>query len=107
MRILLVALALAGAFVPLHGQTTSSRGFYYSWGYTRAAYSKSSIHFQNHSGAYNPVTGRVDNYDFVVHDAVAHDRPDFDKIKDVVNLTVPQYVFRIGFRKNKKWGFEL
>src|SRR5207253_2596525 len=39
--------------------------------------------------------------------AVAHDRPDFANIPDVVNITVPQYVGRIGYTINKKWAIEL
>jgi hypothetical protein len=85
----------------------AKKGLYFSWGYTRAKYSKSTIEFRNHSNQYNPVTNRFDNYDFTIHDAVAHDRPDFDKIPDVINITVPQYVFRIGYVLSKKWGIEL
>ena len=81
--------------------------WYYTWGYTRAAYSKSTIHFKNSSNKYNEVTKQNDNYDFKVYNAVAKDRPDFDDIPDVINLTIPQYVFRIGYAFNDKWGIEL
>ncbi|MBA2612325.1 MAG: hypothetical protein H0U95_10165 [Bacteroidetes bacterium] len=81
--------------------------FYVTWGYTRAKYSKSTIHFKNHSGKFNDYTGKTDNYDFTIYNAVAEDRPDFEKIKDVINITVPQYVFRIGYIFNSKWGIEL
>jgi hypothetical protein len=80
---------------------------YFSWGYTRAAYSKSTLHFKNTSNKFNEFTQQYDNYDFVVYDAVAKDRPDFDKIKDVINITVPQYVGRLGYTFNNKWGIEL
>jgi hypothetical protein len=75
---------------------------YLSWGYTKAVYSKSTIHFVNHSG-----TDRSHNYDFTIYDATAHDRPDFNKIRDVINVTIPQFVFRIGYELTQKWGIEL
>lgn len=80
---------------------------YVTWGYTRAWYSKSTIHFQDLSNTYHDVTGRNNYYDFTIYDAVAHDRPDFDKLKDVINITIPQFVFRIGYKINDKWGVEL
>jgi hypothetical protein len=80
---------------------------YISWGYTKATYSKSSIHFKNSSNKFNEHTGRYDDYDFTVYNVKARDRSDFRKIKDVVNITVPQFVFRIGFTINKKFGVEL
>jgi hypothetical protein len=76
--------------------------FYLTWGYTKAYYSKSTIHFVNNSGS-----GKEKNYDFTVHNATAHDRMDLDKIGDIVNVTIPQFVFRIGYRFNEKWGIEL
>ncbi len=76
--------------------------FYVTWGYTKAYYSKSTIHFVNNSG-----TGKEKDYDFTVHNAVAHDRMDLDKTGDIVNVTIPQFVFRIGYRFNEKWGIEL
>ena len=81
--------------------------WYISWGYTRAIYSKSTIHFQNLSNRYNPITGNNDYYDFTIHDVSATDRPDFNKIKDVINITVPQFVARVGFMFNDKWGIEM
>lgn len=82
---------------------------YLMWGYTRAAYSKSTLHFVNHSNTYYPETGRYHDYDFTIYDATAHDRPDFDKIKDVINITIPQFVFRVGyyFNNKKDMGVEL
>jgi len=82
--------------------------FYIAWGYTRAWYSKSTINFKNESNRYNPVTGRVDNYDFTIHDATAKDRPQFNRIiKDLLNPTIPQEVIRIGYHINNKWAIEL
>lgn len=78
---------------------------YLLWGYTRAWYSKSTLHFVNHSNRYYPETGRTHDYDFTIYDAKAKDRPDFDAIGDVVNLTIPQFVFRVGYYFNNKKDF--
>jgi hypothetical protein len=82
---------------------------YFTWGYTRAWYSKSDIHISNNTNRYYPETGRTHNYDFTVYDAKASDRPDFDQISDLANITIPQFVFRVGyyFKKRKDIGIEL
>jgi len=79
--------------------------FYASWGYSRWAFTKSDIHFEN-SGtgdAMNPTHG---SYDFTIYNAAAHDRPDFNLIaskgSDLMNFTVPQFSARIGFYFNNK-----
>ena len=84
-----------------------NRQFYFSWGYTKCAFSKSTIHFKNTSQKFNDYRGKPDNYDFTIYNASATDRPDFDKIKDVINMTIPQFVGRIGYMFNKKWGIEM
>lgn len=76
--------------------------FYLMWGYTRAWYSKSTIHFKDHSNKYYPETGKYHDYDFTVYDAKAKDRPDFDAIKDVINITIPQFVVHGGYYFNNK-----
>lgn len=81
--------------------------WYVTWGYTRAAYSKSTIHFKDESGHYHPYTGKTANYDFTIYNVTAHDKSDFDKLGDVINITIPQFVFRIGYSINSKWGIEL
>ncbi len=75
--------------------------FYFSWGYNKAWYSKSDLHFKNTSGEYNPITGNYDSYDFTVYGAKAKDRPGF---KDILrtDLTIPQYVYRLGYYFNNK-----
>ena len=75
---------------------------YGMWGYTRAAYSKSTIHFKDHSNKYYPETGQYHDYDFTIYDAKAHDKPDFEGIKDVINVTIPQFVVRLGYYFNNK-----
>lgn len=76
--------------------------FYFSWGYTRAWFSKSTIHFTDNSNKYHDATGRYNNYDFTIYDAKAHDRPDFNRIYDVINFSVPQFAYRIGYYFNNK-----
>src|SRR5688572_13473475 len=108
---LLVIPFLFGLISPSQAQNENNGVFrkkcYFTWGYTRAAYSQSTIRFTNLSNKYNQATGRNDYYDFTLHNVVAHDRPDFKSIRDVANPTIPQYVFRIGYSFSKKWDIEL
>jgi hypothetical protein len=76
---------------------------YISWGYNREKYSKSDIRFKN---------TKSDNYDFVMQDAKAHEKPGFNKgMKEFLNtdLTIPQYNLHIGYLFNDKHnlGIEL
>lgn len=81
--------------------------FYFLWGYNKDWYAKSSIRFQNDG---NPnQKNEFGVYDFTIYDATAHDRPDFDQLNDIINITIPQFSTRIGvfFGKNKQNGIEL
>ncbi len=114
MRVFLLFL-LFGFALMSNAQTNSSEGantgtkkkgnFYLTWGYTRAWYSKSTIHFEDRSNKYYPETGKYHNYDFTIYDAKAKDRPDFDQIKDVINITIPQFVVHGGYYFNNKHDF--
>lgn len=86
-------------------QTIKKGSLYFGWGYNRGWYSKSDIRLQND----NPqiINGKSYTYDFTVYDATASDRPDFDKVYDVVNITVPQFGFRLGYYFNNKKDFGL
>lgn len=101
--------AFAQSDTTLHAPKKKKGSLYFNWGYTSAWYSKSTIHFVDHSNKYHPYTGRYNEYDFTIYNAKATDRPDFNKIKDVINITIPQFVFRIGyyFNKKKDFGIEL
>lgn len=67
-------------------------GVYLQWGYNRDWYTKSDIHFSNGS-----------KYDFTIHDAVAHDKPDFTAFRtNPIDITIPQNSYRIGFYLNKE-----
>lgn len=96
----------------LQAQTDSTKqkrkfSYYATWGYNRESYTTSTIHFKN-EGTLNGVD-QYGPYDFVVKDVKAHDRPDFDGIKDVINITIPQFSMRFGFWLNNKndEGFEI
>lgn len=80
---------------------------YFGWGYNRDWYSKSDIHLQNNQPQF--INGKYYTYDFTVYNTTAQDRPEFEKIKDVVNISVPQFGFRVGyfFSKYTGWGVEL
>ncbi|AKD57751.1 hypothetical protein [Spirosoma radiotolerans] len=73
---------------------------YFTWGYNRDWYTKSTIHFRNTT---------TDNYDFTFIKAKAHDRPDLHDFYKLNNLTVPQYDMNIGYFFNDKHdlGIEL
>jgi hypothetical protein len=107
VRYLFITLCFFGA-LPLFSQKDSAKtkkSFYLSWGYNREAYTTSTLHFR-HTGTGENEQG---SYDFVVKDVKAHDRPDFDQLYDIVNITIPQFNARVGFWLNNKndEGFEL
>jgi hypothetical protein len=110
--LLLFTISTFNSFAQTEAITTNSvsstkrkGNFYLMWGYTRCWYSKSTIHFKDHSNKYYPETGRYHDYDFTIYDAKAKDRPDFDAIKDVVNITIPQFVVHAGYYFNNKKDF--
>jgi hypothetical protein len=77
-------------------------------GYNREVYTKSTLHFQNTGGDPN-MMNEYGIYDFRIYNAVAHDKPDFDQLYDVINITIPQFNGRIGyyFNNRKDWGIEM
>jgi hypothetical protein len=79
--------------------------FFAGWGYNREAYTTSTIHFVNNGTGgkeYGP-------YNFEIIDAKAKDKSDFDAIKDVINITIPQFSCRFGIwlNNNNDEGFEI
>jgi len=98
---MLVALAWPASAQNLTPPTPPQKGtFYFFWGYNRNTYSRSDIRFVNHTS---------DNYDFVLHNAKAHERTDMDRYWQIVRLTIPQYDFSLGywFKNKKNLGVEL
>jgi hypothetical protein len=66
--------------------------FYAYWGWNRATYSKSDIHFKG------------TNYDFTLNDVIARDRQSkFAFSTYFATVTIPQYNFRIGYFLNDKY----
>jgi len=62
--------------------------FYFYWGWNRAYYSPSTLHFMGN------------NYDFTMYDVVAVDRQSpfsADLYLNPKRMTIPQYNFRIGY----------
>lgn len=67
---------------------------YLQWGYNTEWYTKSTIHV-------NDVVDGVP-YNFTLYKVKAHDRSDLDAIVEKpIEITVPQYNYRIGFYLNK------
>jgi len=67
-------------------------GMYFQWGYNTEWYTRSNIHFRMANGN-----------NFTLKNAKAHDRPDLDAIpKKPLDVSIPQYNYRIGFYINKK-----
>ncbi len=78
--------------------TAHNKGkFFMYWGWNKAFYSKSDIHF----------TG--DDYDFTIYDVMAHNRPKGIHI-DYINpsrVTIPQTNVRIGYYISDKYSISL
>jgi len=84
---------LIGVFT--FGQGKENKGkFYVYWGWNHAQYSKSDIRFKG------------DNYDFTLDNVVAHDRQSDFGIKyfNPVEMTIPQYNFRLGYFFHNNWN---
>ena len=70
-------------------------GMYLQWGYSTEWYTRSTIHFNTQVNGVH--------HNFTIYKARAHDRPDLDGIyKKPLEVTVPQYNYRLGFYLNKK-----
>ncbi len=108
LLMLQVGIAVAQTETETSTTTKKRKGqLYGSWGYNREWYTKSDIHIHN-DGDPN-LHNAQGSYDFTIHNAKADDRPDFDQIYDVSNVTIPQFSFRLGYMFNDKWdlGIEI
>lgn len=68
------------------------------WGYNRAQYSLSNIHFEG------------PDYDFILHDVAAVDKPEpfsFRGYFSPANIWIPQYNYRVGWFLNERWSISL
>jgi hypothetical protein len=105
---LLVTNHLFAGQLQLSDSTRTKKGkLYFLWGYNREIYTHSNLHFQNNGSP--DLANEFGNYDFTIYNAKAHDRPNFESIPDIVNLTIPQFNGRIGyyFNDKKNLGIEL
>lgn len=103
---LFVLLLLAIIAVPANAQvrkhqrkrSTNAGTLFFYWGYNRTAYTKSNIHFIG------------SDYDFEMKGVKATDRqPKFgaNLYLNPMNMTIPQYNFRIGYYFTEKWAISL
>ena len=97
MRKLILALLFlqlgSGAFS--QSKVKLLKGMYLQWGYNKEWYTNSTIHFK---GSVNGVP-----HDFTLYHARGHDQTNFDAVyKEPVQISVPQYNYRIGFYLNSK-----
>jgi hypothetical protein len=99
--ILLISISVLKSQETTSTPTKNKGTFYGGWGYNKDWFSKSDLHFKNTSDEYNTYTNVKDNYNFTVYGAKAKDRPGF---KDMLHtqLSIPQYVYRIGYYFNDK-----
>lgn len=97
MKQLLLVVIIMAHCLPILAQEQKGQ-FFMHWGYNRSAYTTSNIHFKS------------SDYEFVIKDALAHDRQSTFDPKlyfSPKTLTIPQYVYRIGYFINDKWSISL
>ena len=84
-------------------QSTNRKGrMFLNWGYNRAEFTNSNIHFKG-----NNANG---NYDFTINNVVALDRQstfDWDTYFNPAWFTVPQYDFTLGYYLNNKFALSI
>ena len=103
MKLFLISLLLIGFLSPVYGQMVKDNyyrkgNFFIYWGWNRAAYTTSDIHF----------TGN--DYDFTLENVVAKDRqsPFSAKLYFSPNtLSIPQYNLRIGYFFHDKYNISI
>lgn len=106
---LLFSALLLNSIIGKSQETASEKKhqIYFLWGYNREVYTKSNIRFQNNGDPNR--NDQYGQYDFTLEKAKGVDKPDFDQLGDVVNFTIPQYNFRIGwyFANKPNQGIEI
>jgi hypothetical protein len=91
--LILLSILCSTAFAQKKSKLLS--GMYIQWGYNTEWYTKSKIHFNSNVDGVQ--------HDFTIYKAKAHDRSDIDGVvKNPIEVSVPQYNYRIGFYINKK-----
>lgn len=78
-------------------RTSKNKGtFFFYWGWNRAAYTNSDLHFQG------------TNYNFTLQDVQAKDRQSSFALDTYFkSITIPQYNFRMGYYLNEKYSITL
>jgi hypothetical protein len=79
-------------------KTINPKNIYFVWGYNRAFHSNSDMTFKTSEG------------EFTIHNAQGVDRPSpfgMNEYFNPVNLSIPQYVVKLGYMFDEKWGIEL
>ena len=69
---------------------TKKGTFYFAWGYNKDWYSKSDLHFSDHTNG---------KFDYTLYDVKAIDNPDLSKIFNF-DVSIPQFIYRIGYYFN-------
>jgi hypothetical protein len=103
LKSLLFSLLLIGFLSPVYGQMVKDNyyrkgNFFIYWGWNRAAYTTSNIHFSGN------------DYDFTLENVVAKDRqsPFSAKLYFSPNtLSIPQYNLRIGYFFHDKYNISI
>lgn len=103
LKSLLFSLLLIGFLSPVYGQMVKDNyyrkgNFFIYWGWNRAAYTTSDIHFSGN------------DYDFTLENVVAKDRqsPFSAKLYFSPNtLSIPQYNLRIGYFFHDKYNISI
>ena len=100
MKTVLFVLMSTLTFVVGAQQNTINRkgSFYIYWGWNRAAYTNSDIHFSGN------------DYDFTLKDAIANDRQSPFKTRIYLNpknLTIPQFNLRLGYYFKDKYEISI
>ena len=98
-KLTLLIFAFSYFFVSntIFAQKTYHKMYIY-WGWNRASYTNSDIHFKGNS------------YDFTLSDVVAKDRQTpfgFDPYFHPLKITIPQTNFRIGYALTENWDISL
>lgn len=96
--LLLVSTACFAQRTAISDTSPRKGEFYVYWGWNRAVYSNSAIHF------------RGSNYDFTLADVIAKDRQTKFSWNTYFNpgrATIPQYNFRVGYFINDKYNISI
>ncbi len=93
LYMLMLSICSAGQTINRAEEPEKHSGtLYFAWGYNSDWFSKSDLHFEDHS------TG---NYDFTLYDVKAEDRPNLSHLFDR-DISIPQYSYRLGYYFNSR-----